>query len=256
MKNLVIALVVVCSSLFAVNALADVGVVKPHHKKKAKVVQVTHKPTTPPVVVAQPGETAVVNVTPPVVPVVKAPESVKAPEKKCEKVGCGPAPKVIVGGHIALGGGVLPGYYSMNYGLRLEIPKAYLGFEVFLSAPYGVGAQAMVYAYRGETVKLHVFDLGFLVNFQSCGGPGNACQFNLSDQQFARRVDLLTGLGVQVKINCNIDFTADWRVDIADPVGLYNHRNLAASNPYLDMGHVFRNAFGSSQLLVGLNFHN
>lgn len=268
MKNV---LVMLSALLFSSIAFADVGVseappVKPagvqchnvvicklpvHKKKKkvlppAKVVVLKPTPGTPKVVVVHQKEYVRVPV------LVKVKEVEKCKEKVCKSE----SRTVIVGGHIGLGAGALPGYASGNLGLRLEIPKALMGFEVFLSAPYGVGADAMLYVYRGSLVKVHILDAGFLLNFQNCGGPTSVCKYNLSNQQFARRIDLIFGAGIQVKLHCNLDLTADWRVDVPDPVGLYNHRNDTVSVPYLNDSNVFKNSFGSSQLILGLTFHN
>jgi hypothetical protein len=268
-KNITILLAAFCSTIFAIPAFGDVGEVSKKDKNKechtVVVCKPRHKkPKAPPV------EPPVVKTEEPVAPPVelqprtiviekKVVEQVPVPvvvKEKCKDNECKPQPKVVVGAHLGIGAGVLPPNASGNFGLRLEIPKAYLGFEAFVSAPYGVGVQAMAYAYRGKLVQFHVLDVGVLVNFKECGGPGSPCRFNLSNEEFPRRVDLLFGMGVQVKLHCNVDFTADWRVDVPNMVGLHDHRDLAVADPYLDMGHVFRNSFGSSQLIVGFNFHD
>ena len=155
----------------------------------------------------------------------------------------------IVGGHLAIGLGVRDPYVSGMAGIRLHIPKAHLGLEVFSAFQYGVGAQLLIYPYQGRRVNLHIIDPGFLIT----GSPFD--QFGEKD--IARRVDLLLGLGVEVKIICHLSLTADWRVGIPDPGKIARDDSCGPNcSRRIDAGATIGNAFASSQIFLGVLVHN
>ncbi len=161
--------------------------------------------------------------------------------------------KVVVGGYAALGVGVRDQYVQGNVGLQLEFPKARLGLRAFTALDKGLGLQALIYPYRSEKVKVHIIDPGIIFE------PGS---FNLTNNtDVPRSVDLIFGAGVQVKLACHLQLLLDWRVNVADPVRLAREDGkLYQTGPntyrYLDAAHVIGNSFSSSQLMLGLLFHN
>lgn len=220
------------------------------HKVKVKQGPLVVVPPTqivvPPLVVPP----VQVTITPIVTRVVRVPvpcnrEHVKECRKDKDK-------KVVVGGYVALGVGVRDQYVQGNVGLQLEFPKAYLGLRAFSALDKGVGFQALLYPYRSERLKVHIIDPGVLVT----GSP-----FNLTNNtDVPRRVDLIFGAGIQYKLLCNLDLTADWRVNVADPGMLARDNGVVrTSGPhagqFLDAAHVTGNSFSSSQVLVGLLLH-
>lgn len=171
---------------------------------------------------------------------------------KCPGHPCRKEPKVVFGGYAALGVGVRDQYVQGNLGLQLEVPKAHLGLRAFSALDKGVGFQALIYAYRGDKLKVHVVDPGVLIT----GDPFNYT----NNTDVPRRVDLLLGAGIQYRVLCNLDLTADWRVNIADPVTLADKDGVVqTSGPhagkYLDAAHVVGNSFSSSQILLGVLLH-
>jgi hypothetical protein len=154
--------------------------------------------------------------------------------------GC-PDHKFIIGGHLSLGLGVQDPYVSGRVGLRFEIPKAYLGLDVFSLFQYGVGAQLLPYVYRSNRVAVHVIDLGFLVT----GSPFDY----LADKDIHRRIDILVGAGIEIKLTCHLAALVDWRVDIP---GKFGSCDRCVNGQKLDVGREIGNAFAESQVFVGL----
>ena len=194
----------------------------------------------------------------PICPEVK--EVVKVVEKKvlvpvpvptkC-KHGCPPEDPFIGGFHAAMGFGVRPPYLSGQLGIHLEVPRAYLGLRIFSTLQYGMGAQLLPYVYRGKILKVHVLDPGFLLTGELFGNN------YLNNPDVPRKVDMLLGAGVQVKIHCNVSLTADWRVAIPDPVMQNKRSKCEGCDSYrLDTGVVMGNAFAASQVLLGIMVHN
>lgn len=224
---------------------------KKPRKKKPVVVKPAPKPEPAPCQCQKP-HACNCPAKPPVIVVIQRPLERVAPPPVCKDKGCRKEPKVIVGGYVALGVGVRDQYVQGNVGLQLEFPKAYLGLRVFTALDKGVGFQALLYPYRGDKLKVHILDPGVLVT----GDPFNYT----NNTDVPRRVDLIFGAGIQYRLLCNLDLTADWRVNIADP-GMLADRNgvLITSGPrtgqFLDAPHVVGNSFSSSQVLVGLLLH-
>lgn len=219
--------------------------------KTVKVCPLKHKAKP------KPAPVVVLPVESPACPPVLAPivvEKVKTVEKKvfvpvkaCPI--CPPEGPVVVGGHAALGLGVRDPYVSGMLGLRLRFPQAWLGLEVFSALQYGVGFQGLVYVYQGPVVKVHVIDPGVLVT----GSPFSY----LGEKDVHRRVDLLLGAGVEVKLMCHLALTADWRVGIPDPRYLAEHQTCDGSCPrHVNPGNTVGNAFATNQLFLGLLVHN
>lgn len=192
-----------------------------------------------------------------VVPVTKKKEVVQkddretTAQKKCAD-DCGPEPSVIFGAYAALGIGVRDQYVQGNLGLHLEVPAAHLGVRAFSALDKGIGIQSLIYAYRGGRFKLHVVDPGI----QFTGGSFNYT----NNTDVPRSWDLLIGAGIQWKLACNIDLTADWRINIANPVMLFQNDGVTlTSGPragqHLNGGHVVGNSFSSSHVLLGVLFH-
>lgn len=161
--------------------------------------------------------------------------------------------KVVVGGYATLGVGVRDQYVQGNVGLQLEFPKARLGLRAFTALDKGLGLQALIYPYRSERLKVHIIDPGIVFT------PGS---FNLANNtDVPRSLDLIFGAGVQVKLACHLQLLLDWRVNVVDPVRLgQEDGKLYQTGPntyrYLDAAHVIGNSFSSSQLMLGLLFHN
>jgi hypothetical protein len=225
---------------------------KPKVKKHPLVVVQQPPAPTPPSVVVPPLVVPPIQVT--ITPIRTVERRVDVPcnrehVKDCKK---DKDKKVVVGGYVALGVGVRDQYVQGNIGLQLEFPKARLGLRIFSALDKGVGAQALIYPYRSERVKVHIIDPGVLVT----DSP-----FNLTNNtDVPRRVDLLLGAGVQVKLVCHLDLTVDWRVNIADPGMLVrDDGKVITSGPhagtYLDAAHVTGNSFSSSQVMLGLLLH-
>lgn len=154
--------------------------------------------------------------------------------------GC-PEHKFIVGGHLSLGLGVQNPYVSGRVGLRFEIPKAYLGLDLFSMFQYGVGAQLLPYVYRGKRVAIHVVDPGFLVT----GSPFDYW----SDKDVHRRIDILAGVGAEIKLTCHLAALVDYRVDIP---GKFGSCDRCVDGKKLDVQREIGNAFAASQVFVGL----
>lgn len=258
MKKIIVALMLSC---FAVPAFADKPAPRPpvFHKKKHKKVYCILPPTALPPVVAPP----VVPVAPPVVVVVPpTPVVVVAPPVVVPLcvVGCPPEGVVNTSLHLAVGVGAQNPWVSGLAGVRVEFPKVYLGLEPFVSVPYGVGLDGMVYAYRGKVVQFYPLSVGFMLNFNYNKDPVFGKTKFLSDQDVNRVVDLRLGAGLQIKLACKIKLAIDWRVSIPDPVKLANNNGICrecATNGAraLDAGTATKNAFAQSQVLVGILFN-
>lgn len=257
MKNVLIALLLV---LIPGVAFADaptpgpddcyqkVITVCPNKKPKHKHKPVLICPTCP--------EATVITVPgPPVIKeVVKTVVVTKVVTKYCGPVPCPPEdPIAVLGVYGELGLGVRPPYTTGELGMQLEFPKPYLGLRVFTDFQYGVGFQGLIYAYRGPIVKVHVLDPGVLVT-------GGLYDY-ISVPNVHRSVDLILGLGVQVKITCHLSFIADYRVDIPDPQVLASRDGKPCGpctdgvQKRLNASNVVGNAFAESQIKVGLLAH-
>jgi hypothetical protein len=258
MKKVILALML-CG--FVAPVFADKPA--PHfvpHKKHKKVVVVVPPTVLPPVVIP-PIEHVVlpppmIVVVPPMPPTIKP---VAAPVMLC-KAGCVPESKVfLTSAHLAVGVGAQAPWASGLVGLRMEFPGVMLGLEPFVSLPYGVGADGLLYMYRGPVVQIPIA-FGFMINWnynQKTGMFGSDAKF-LSDQDINRVIDLRMGAGVQVKLKCSTKLTVDWRVSIPDPAKLDNENNVCMScgnhAHKLDANTAVGNAFAQSQILVGLLF--
>lgn len=246
-------ILIIATTIFPFLALADGKNEDDCYEKVIKVCpnkKLKPKPKAP-VVVPEPPvcpacpkpKTIVVETVETITKLVPVP--VPMPPVPCKHGLCPKEPPVVVGGRLALGLSALDPYTTGLVGLRLEFPKAYLGIDVFSQLQQGVGSQLLVYAYRGPVFKFHLIDLGFLIT----GSP-----FQLpNDKDIPRRVDLLLGMGIQVKLTCHLAFTADLRFDIPDPVKLANcpcdhGRRINAEN-------AVGNAMAASQLYLGLLVH-
>lgn len=221
-------------------------------KKKKKTAVVVAPVPAPACAPTCPAPVVIVNPTPSVVVVKTVTRTVKVPAQ-CPDGKCKKEPKVVVGGYVALGVGVRDQYVQGNVGLQLEFPKARLGLRAFTALDKGVGFQALIYPYRSERVKVHILDPGVLIT----GDPFNYT----NNTDVPRRVDLLLGAGVQVKLTCHLQLLVDWRVNIADPGMLARDNGVvqtsgAHAGQYLDSPHVVGNSFSSSQVMLGLLFHN
>jgi hypothetical protein len=250
MKKIILALTLCC---FATPAFADKPAPHPvHHKQHKKVTVVTPPADVPPVVappVVEPTPPPPVVVAPPPPVVVAPPPVVVLPPKVCKL--CPPEGSVVPNLHLAVGVGAQDPWASGLVGIRVEFPKAYLGLEPFISIPYGVGLDGMVYAYRGKVVQFYPLSVGFMFNFAY-----NNNNLFLSDRDINRVIDLRLGAGVQVKLACHVKLALDWRVSIPDPVKLANEngvcRNCGGRSLALDAPAAVGNAFAQSQLLLGV----
>jgi hypothetical protein len=162
--------------------------------------------------------------------------------------GCGPTPHWVVGGWAAIGLGVRDPYVTGNVGLLVHQTQAHLGLRVYSVLQYGVAAQLLPYVYQGDRVNLHIIDPGVLIT----GSPFA----QLGDADIGRRVDILIGAGVEVKLTCHLALTADLRTAIPDPAVLARSCNDCGAKTRVDAGAAVGNAFASTQLLLGLLLHN
>jgi hypothetical protein len=183
-------------------------------------------------------------------PIVRVPVVVRVPAPypvyRCP--GCGPEPKLVVGGWAAIGLGVQDPYVSGNIGLQLRVPKAHLGLRAYSALQYGFGLQLLIYPYQGERVKLHIIDPGVMIPVAG---------YYLSDKDINRSVDLVLGAGVEIKLTCLLALTLDLRTSIPDPGALASHSTCGAGcRNRIDGAAAVGNAFAATQLLVGLLVHN
>lgn len=259
MKKVILALATLCC--FAAPAFADKPAPPPvHHKKRHKKVVVVSPPppVAPPVVVEPPVTPPPVVVAPPP-PVVVTPKPVFVPHKLCGLKPTCPdweEKNFVASAHLAIGAGAQAPWASGLLGVRMEFPKLYLGIEPFVSLPYGVGVDGMVYAYRGKVVQFYPLSVGFMVNWNQSGVFGTNVKY-LSDNDINRIIDLRLGAGLQIKLACHVSLALDWRVSIPDPVKLGREDNVCEScgthgSRKLDANTAVGNAFAQSQLLVGI----
>lgn len=220
----------------------------PTKKKKPAPVVVVPPPEPPAAAPAPepvPCTPTVITLYKPVYRTVYKTKYVKVLPPPCEEL------PVLFGPRVALGLGLRDPYVSGLLGVRLEIPKAYLGLDVYSQLQYGVGIQALIFAYRGPIVKVHVLDPGVFVT-------GDPFKY-ISAPDVPRRLDMVLGAGLSVKVHCNVELTADWRVNIPDPK-LLNEKNGVCDGincgQALDSRAVVGNAFAQSQLLLGVYFHD
>lgn len=251
--NKIILAVLVCLSI---PAFADKPA--PHiirHKKHKKIAVVV--PPMPPVVVVVP------PLSPEVPPVIVPPEDFIPPPlspiiKPCKV--CAPYGDVVYNLHLAIGVGVKQPYASGLVGFRVEFPKVYLGVEPFISIPFGIGVDGLVYAYRGKVVQFYPLSVGFMLNF-NYNNPNGVLGKNrfLSDQDINRVVDLRLGLGAQFRLACKWRLSLDLRTSIPDPAKLIRENgichNCVDGSVALNSRHAVANAFGATQLLVGVLFN-
>jgi hypothetical protein len=162
-------------------------------------------------------------------------------ERKCNE-----SQDAIVGLHLGVGVGARDPYVSGQIGLRFKYRPAYVGFEVFSALQYGVGIQSLAYVYQGPRVSVHVLDPGVLIPFSN--------KNLLSDRDIPRKVDLLLGAGVEVKILCHLAFTADIRTDIPDPAKLKDC--VGSTGERIQAAKAVGNAFADTQVVLGLLVRN
>lgn len=202
-----------------------------------------------------------VPIPPPVVVIPKCPEPqplyvlktvfrpVPAPYPVFVNPACNESQDGIVGLHVAMGVGVRDPYVSGQIGVRFKFKPAYVGFEVFSALQYGVGLQTLAYVYQGPRVSVHVVDLGVLVPFSD--------NHLLGVPDIKRKADLLLGAGVEVKLVCHLNLTADWRVGIPDPSYLNAHKDCGGTcDKHINVRNAIGDAFASSQLFLGLMLRN
>lgn len=266
MKKVILALAL---CFVAAPAFADKPAPAPvHHKKHKKVVVVVPPPAppvAPPVVVEPPVVPPAVVVVPPPPAPVPPPKAVFVPKKLCGlKPSCPDweSKGFIPEAHLAIGVGAQAPWASGLLGLRMEFPVGYggLGIEPFISIPYGVGADVMIYAFRNKVVQVYPISVGAMINWnynQDHGAFGTNAKF-LSDQDVNRLWDLRLGAGVSVKLACHVFLALDWRVSIPDPVKLNAEDHICqncgkgGASRYLDANTAVANAFAQSQLYVGV----
>lgn len=227
-----------------------------HNKKKPKVV-ITLPP--PPPLVIMPMPIPPDKVLPPslivITPTVLLPPVVKLPIKVCKF--CPSEGSVVTNLHLSIGIGVQQPWASGIAGVRLEFPKIFLGVEPFISIPYGIGMDGLIYAYRGKFVQFYPLSIGFMLNWNY----GNSTTFPsyLSDPDIARLIDLRLGMGLQIKLACHVKLAIDLRTSIPDPVKLSRDDGVCqfCSNSTahaLDTKTAVANAFAQTQFIVGLLF--
>ena len=260
MKKVSLIAALLCVSFSTVYADKPPPRKPPRHKK---IVVVPPPLLVPPMVVVPPEPSLPPPVAPPPPVVVVVPPPV-IPAKPCALPVVCPADstRFVPSAHLAVGVGVRPPWASGLVGLRMEFPSVYLGLEPFMSIPYGVGVDGLVYAYRGKTVQFYPLAVGFMLNWnynQSSGAFGSPNKF-LSNQDVNRLVDLRLGLGVQVKLKCQIRLSIDLRTNIVDPVKLSKESGIChnCSNGRafaLNSKNTVINSLAETQLLVGLLFN-
>jgi hypothetical protein len=259
MKKILLLLALSCISS---SVFADKPAPRPHHKKHHKMITAV-VPSAPEVVIVPP----IAEVVPPPVeeePLPAAPIVAAAPVPvvpcAAKPHGCPPESNVFIPElHLGIGVGGRYPYASGIAGVRMEFPKAYLGIEPFLSIPYGLGADLLVYAYRGKVVQFYPLSVGFMINmnYDNSGGSFSSHNKFLSDQDINRVIDLRLGAGVQIKLACHVALALDWRASLPDPVKLASENGIChncGSNGAvsLDAGNAIRNAFAQSQVIVGI----
>lgn len=196
------------------------------------------KPPAPPTVtvVTVPGD------PPPPVVVEKVVDRIVIRELRlpCPETGCPPEEGTEVGFRLALGLSARDQHTRGLVSLRLEWPKTPFGLDVFSEFQYGVGAQVLLYPYRSQRIAIHVVDPGVLVT----GDPWSYSH----DADVERRVELLFGAGLQLRVACHVWLTADVRtgVPLSDDYG------CCVEGKKLDASRVVGNAFGSTTLFLGV----
>jgi len=262
MKKVILVLATLCC--FVAPAFADKPAPPPHkkHKHKVTVVVPPPAPVSPPVVEAPPVVLPPPVVVPPPAPV-PPPKPVFVPKKICGLKPTCPdweSRKFIPEAHLAVGVGAQAPWASGLLGLRMEFPVGLgaFGIEPFVSIPYGVGADFMIYAFHNNVVQFYPLSVGAMINWnygQKTGAFGTNARF-LSDQDINRLWDLRLGAGVSVKLACHVFLAFDWRVSIPDPVKLAKDDHVCVNcgngSHYLDANTAVGNAFAQSQLLVGI----
>lgn len=201
-------------------------------------------------------------------PVVKKAEPPKAPSKEQQSIVVVVVPSqpkkveekkdeqapVVLGIRGALGLGVRDPSFSGLLGVRVKVPPAHLGLDIYSAFDYGMAVQLLGYTFSGPRLSHHV-DVGLM-------WPE---KLYLSAQDVPRRWDLTVGTGLEYRFTRYLSATLDWRVNIPSPAFIASHDDpvydpsgtqvYGYDGRYLDVPAVLGNSLTQSQVLLGLMLH-
>lgn len=122
-------------------------------------------------------------------------------------------------------------------GVRLRMPKyTPLVLDVSVVFPHGIGATIGVDVVHTDRVRLHIGDAGLFVN----------ATVPVSVARLERNIDLVVGLGLEVKLTKTVSVTLDWRVFLPPPI--------STMRSYGDFARpLFDEAFKGGQVWIGFS---
>lgn len=104
--------------------------------------------------------------------------------------------------------------FTGHVGVRLRMPKyTPLVLEISAVFPYGIGATVGVDVIHTDRVRLHIGDFGVFGNFT----------VPVSVARLERKMDLVIGLGLEVKLTKTVSVTLDWRAFLPPPITTLRH---------------------------------
>lgn len=95
---------------------------------------------------------------------------------------------------------------------RVRNEKVFVGLEMNLVAPVGMGMNMLFDVYRGDRFRVHIIDPGVFWNVRQ----------PLSVARVARTYDVTVGFGGEIFLDLRrrVSLTVDWRVYLPDPYGI------------------------------------
>ncbi len=152
----------------------------------------------------------------------------------------------------AVGLATIDPHVAGEVGLRLHLMPAHLALDGYTDFHYGYGVQLLGYPVQGEHFLWHI-NAGVL--FPVYGAYLDVVDIN-------RTWDLTAGTGIEIPILRWLAFTADYRLNFADPAYINTHVTPATNSagaicyaPYISPGHYVGNTFLGSRVWIGLMVH-
>jgi len=104
--------------------------------------------------------------------------------------------------------------FTGHVAVRFRLPKyTPLVLEVSAVFPYGVGVALGLDIVHTDRVRLHIGDFGMFGNLT----------VPVSVARLERKIDIVFGVGAEVKLTKTVSMTLDWRVFMPPPITTFRH---------------------------------